>query len=397
MIRHFSVTSKLSLFSYLSIMIASLNPCRVFIFISWLLMGSCRHYGHPALQDWTLTDFQKADSVNPVLSPGNGVFPDPVSGKIISWEAKNVFNPAVVVVGDSICLLYRAQDSTGTSRIGIAYSADGMHFRRNPLPVLFPDQDEFKKYEWPGGCEDPRVVEDSAGTYYMTYTAYDGSNARLCMARSRDLLHWQKKGPVFAKAYGGKYLNEWSKSGSIVSGYQNGKIIARRIGGEYWMYWGDQFVWAATSDDLLNWKPVEMNPGETAGGSLRGIAEKMPCLKIVVPVRPKHFDSDLVESGPPAMLTGQGILLLYNGRNIPSIGDPDLPEGTYASGQILLDKDDPSKTIARADTFFMKPSRPYELTGAVNNVCFIEGLAQFQQHYFLYYGTADSKIAVAIR
>jgi predicted GH43/DUF377 family glycosyl hydrolase len=32
----------------------------------------------------------------------------------------------------------------------------------------------------------------------------------------------------------------------------------------------------------------------------------------------------------------------------------------------------------------------------VNEVCFVEGLVHFKQKWFLYYGTADSKIAVAI-
>ena len=49
------------------------------------------------------------------------------------------------------------------------------------------------------------------------------------------------------------------------------------------------------------------------------------------------------------------------------------------------------------DHYFMKPEKNYELTGEVNNVCFIEGLAQFKDKYFLYYGTADSKIAVAVK
>jgi len=54
----------------------------------------------------------------------------------------------------------------------------------------------------------------------MTYTAFDGTLARLMVASSLDLLHWTKHGPAFGQAYNGKYLNKWSKSGSIVSNYQ---------------------------------------------------------------------------------------------------------------------------------------------------------------------------------
>ena len=157
---------------------------------------------------------------------------------------------AAVVRNDTVFLLYRAEDKigkfAGTSRIGLAWSTDGLHFTRFPLPVLYPDNDSLKKYEWEGGCEDPRIVEDDKGTYYLTYTAYDGDKARLMVASSTDLFHWIKHGLAFADAYNGKYVNEWSKSGSIVCKYENarlndavgqGKEIAAKINGKYWMYW----------------------------------------------------------------------------------------------------------------------------------------------------------------
>src|ERR1035438_5515537 len=351
---------------------------------------------------WALIPFVKADAaVNPVLVPGNGSFICPVRKEKVFWEEKDVFNPAIVVKGGKVFMLYRAQDSIGkpdgTSRIGLAESSDGLHFTRHPEPVLFPDNDEQEKYEWEGGCEDPRIVEDSSGTYYMTYTAFDGKLPRLLLATSKDLVHWKKQGPAFAKAYNGKYLDKWSKSGSIVSIYVKGKITATKINGKYWMYWGDQNIWAATSDDLINWAPLEMQPNEKAPIQLKGEAVNMPELKIVIPTRNKKFDSDLVECGPPAMLTDKGIVLIYNSRNIPSTGDPSLNEGTYAAGQALLDKNEPTKILQRMDTWFIKPDEPYEISGQVNNVCFAEGLAHFNNKWFLYYGTADSKIAVAVK
>jgi predicted GH43/DUF377 family glycosyl hydrolase len=355
--------------------------------------------GAPA--DWALLPFTKVDSVNPILTPGPGRFTDPILHQEVAWEEKDVFNPAVAVRGDSLFLLYRAQDKTGhpagTSRIGLATSSDGYHFTRAAAPVLNPDADAWKKLEWQGGCEDPRMVEDEKGTYYMTYTAFDGHQARLLIATSTNLRHWIKHGGVFATAYHGKYKDLWSKSGSIVSRYESGRIVATRVAGKYWMYWGDQNIWAATSDDLINWTPVEMAPGEQAPIPLRGQALNMPMLKIVVPTRPKKFDCDLVESGPPAMLTDKGILLIYNGRNIPAIGDTSLPEGTYAGGQVLMDRNDPTKVIHRLDNYFIRPDKPYEITGQVGQVCFLEALANFKGSWFLYYGTADSKIAVAVK
>ena len=355
---------------------------------------ACRQGGN-----WALLPFTKVDSVNPVLRPDTGVFTDPVSGRLLRWEIKDVFNPAIVVKEGKVFMLYRAQDSVGkpagTSRIGLAYSADGYHFTRYPTPVLYPDNDAEKKYEWEGGCEDPRVVEDGKGTYYMTYTAYDGTTARLLIATSTDLMHWTKHGHAFARAYQGKYVDKWSKSGSIVSRYENGRVIAAKNNGKYWMYWGDQNIWAATSDNLIDWTPVEMAPGEQPPVALRGQALNMPHLKIVVPTRARKFDSDLVESGPPAMLTDKGIVLIFNGRNVPAMGDSLIPEGTYAGSQALLDRGNPARLLDRLDQYFIRPDKPYEITGQVGQVCFLEGLADFHGRWMLYYGTADSKIAVA--
>lgn len=352
-------------------------------------------------EEWALLPFVKVDNANPMLLPDSTtIFRCPVRKEIVKWEEKDVFNPATIVRNDTIFLLYRAEDKVGkyagTSRIGLAYSTDGLNFKRKRIPVFYPDNDDQKKYEWEGGCEDPRVVEDSAGVYYMTYTAYDGDKARLLVASSKDLLHWQKHGPAFAKAFNGKYLNTWSKSGSIVSSYEkNGRIVATRVNGKYWMYWGDVNIWAAVSDDLINWTPVLYENGEKPSIELRHNAKEIPEVKIVFGPRPKKFDSDLVEPGPPAMLTDKGILLIYNSRNALSIGDSSLAEGTYAAAQILMDKNDPTKVINRMESYFMRPDKPYEITGQVNHVCFVEGLALKNSNWFLYYGTADSKIAVA--
>src|SRR4029078_3601856 len=95
--------------------------------------------------------------------------------------------------------------------------------------------------------------------------------------------------------------------------------------------------------------------------------------------------------------TDSGIVLIYNSRNIPSIGDSSIKEGTYTVSQVLIDAQDPTKVLQRMDNYFMRPDKPYEQHGQVNEVCFAEGLVQFNGKWFLYYGTADSKIAVAIR
>ncbi len=359
-----------------------------FLFLAAILLSlaACQNTPAPpatAAKTWPLLPFVRVDSVNPVLTPGDAAFLCPVRQEMVKWEEKDVFNPSAVVRDGKIHLLYRAEDTVGkfagTSRIGLATSEDGLHFTRLPEPVFYPENDSLKRFEWEGGAEDPRIVETDDGRYVMTYTAYDGEVARLLVATSTDLMKWQKHGLVLGY---GKHRDTWSKSGAIVTRREGDKLIATKINGKYWMYWGDTDIFAATSEDLIHWQALENEQGEL--------------VKIFSP-RPGKFDCQLVEPGPPALLTNDGILLIYNSRNLDEGGDPNLPPGTYAAGQILFDKNDPTKVLDRLDDHFFKPEKPYEITGQIGNVCFLEALVPFKGQWFLYYGTADSKIAVAVK
>jgi beta-1,2-mannosidase len=361
------------------------SKCVVIIAISLLIFtSSCSPKKTQSKEThdttWALLPFTKVDSVNPILSAGQGKFVCPVLKREVLWEEKDVFNPAAVVRHDSVYLIYRAEDVigkyAGTSRLGLAISSDGLHFTRREKPILFPDEDVMKKYEWEGGIEDPRIVESENGIYIMTYTAYDGKIARLCLASSSNLIDWKKHGTVLT----GTYVDTWSKSGSIVAKQVGEKVIAQKINGKYWMYFGDTDLFLATSDDLIHWKPVEENNK----------------LKSVLQPRKGYFDSRLVESGPYALLTEKGIVLIYNGMNLDEGGDSTIAKGAYCAGQALFDKNDPAKLIDRLEKNFLRPDKPYEISGQINQVCFVEGLVPFRGKWFLYFGTADSKIAVAI-
>lgn len=348
------------------------------------LLAACSGPRHLADEStWTLRDFQKLDANNPVLQPDSrSKFRCPVRRDPVRWEEKDVFNPAAVVRDGRVWLLYRAEDvvgrHAGTSRIGLAESTNGLWFNRRAEPVLYPDRDDMKEYEWEGGCEDPRVVRRDDGLYVMTYTAYDGSTARLCIASSSDLVTWKKHGLAFSQK---KYRNLWSKSGAIVcERTKTGDITARKVKGKYRMYWGDTDMFMATSEDLLEWKPLEDRNNQL--------------VRAMTP-RAGYFDSRLVEPGPFALLRRDGILMLYNSANSPSSGDKSLAADTYSVGQALFSKTKPEQLLARASRYALTPDRPYELTGQVNNVCFLEGMVWWDKRWLLYYGTADSKIAAA--
>jgi predicted GH43/DUF377 family glycosyl hydrolase len=339
--------------------------------------------------NWMLGPFVKSDAVNPILGPQNTVFDDPMTGKSLGWEQDNVFNPAAVVRGGKVYVLYRAEDDSGvgvghhTSRLGLAESADGLHFTRRPTPVLFPANDDQKAYDWTGGDEDPRLIETGDGGYVLTYTAWNRLTARLSVATSRDLIHWDKRGPAFATSGDGHFRDLWSKSGAIVTRRVGDHLVAAKINGHYWMYWGEGTVSAATSSDLVHWDPV---------------VDKQGALVSVLTPRAGLFDSALCESGPPAVLTPQGILLLYNGKNTGGVSAPPaIKDGAYSGGQALFDAQDPTHLLARSGTPFFIPERPYETSGQYTaGTVFLEGLVHFQNRWQLFYGTADSRVATAL-
>jgi predicted GH43/DUF377 family glycosyl hydrolase len=286
-------------------------------------------------------------SETPILSPQGA-----------AWESAGTFNPAVIKTApDKIAMLFRAQDAKGTSRIGYAESADGIHFVRRDEPVLSPEAD----YEKDGGVEDPRL-QKFGDTYYLTYTGYNKKDAQLCLATSRDLIHWERKG-VILPAYKGNWNVAWTKSGAIVP---------EKIGGKYWMYWlgtsadkTDQ-MGISSSEDLIHWTEETKTP--------------------VLPRRPGKFDSRVVEPGPPPIVTPQGIVLIYNGADDKLV---------YRTGVAVFDRRDPRKVLYRSEEPVFAPEKEWERVGQVPNVVFVEGMVKRGGRFLFYYGGADKYVGVA--
>src|ERR1700744_3583136 len=327
-------------------------------------------------KSWELGPFSRPEHARPVLSPDtNLVFDCPMYQRPIQWAALHTFNPAAIVRDGKVCVLFRSEDASGTmnigghtSRIGLAESTDGLQFVSQPRPGVYPAVDDQKTNEWTGGCEDPRIVETEDGKYVMTYTEYrrdsDHRLARLAVATSPDLVHLIKYGPVFEKL-GGDFANHYCKSGAILTRLVNGKLVAVKHQGKYWMYWGEGEIRLASSDDLINWVPGP----------------------VVLKTRANKFDSALVEAGPPAILTEHGIVLIYNGKNGSKNGDARLTAGAYAGGQALFDSANPRQLLDRTENPFYQPEADFERTGQYGaGTTFLEGLVAFKGQWLLYYG-----------
>jgi len=374
-------------------------------------------------QSWVIGPFVRPSEA-PVIQPNKFYyFTDPITQEKTFWDAGHAFNPAATIApsGD-VAVVFRAEDTSGKdeigghiSRLGLATSKDGLFFTIEGAPVLYPQNDDQKPNETPGGVEDPRIVVGPDGTYVMTYTqwARDRGEYTVGIATSKNLEDWTKQGPAFGKADNGKYDKLHYKSAGILTELHNGRLQAVRLHGKYWMYWGEGQIHLATSADLIHWTPV--------------VDAKTGLPQVVMSARAGHFDSEFPEVGPPPLLTKKGIVLIYNGKNSASGnrdtkgslatdsaaptnvtgentaaadeqfgGDPTIRPGAYSVGEALFSPSDPGKLLARTDRPILTPVWPYERKGQyASGATFAEGLVPYKGQWLLYYGAADSVIGVA--
>ena len=267
-----------------------------------------------------------------------------------SWEAGAVFNCAAIYENGLVHMIYRASDLAPNgiegpfiSRLGYAVSRDGISFNRMREPVLSNDVPQEAR-----GCEDPRVVKIE-DTFYMMYTGYTGDDFRICMASSRNLIDWERKGVV---------LDEKNKDASL---------FPEKIDGRYVMFHRRApDIWIAYSDDLKSWGDHQM---------------------IMSPLEDSTWEDKKIGIAGPPIRTEEGWFLIYHGVSKRN--------NTYTLGAALLDARDPCKVLARQSEPVLEPELEWEKVGAVPNVVFSCGQAEIGDRILVYYCGADTVIGVA--
>lgn len=323
-----------------------------------------RHYRPPTI--FPIGPYFTKYASNPILTP------DPKH----EFEEAFIYNAAAIVVGDRVFLLYRAQNKKLVLSIGIAWLSDGYKFKRLPEPILYPTE----HWEMGGGCEDPRIVRDpESKKFIVTYTAFDGRLARLCVAESVNLLEWTKHPPIIKDDHwlevcislkGQPFIRKgWLKSGAV--------FVDRHKDGKYYMIWGESGLQLAVSDDLINWT----------------------IKKRIYTTGKFNWQDRLIEPGPApikietADKTLNYYVLFYNSS---TVGSGAYEKGTYTISQMLIDYDNLEKgPLARMDQPILVPEAKKEVVGQVNRVVFTGGVVQFKGLWFLYYGEGDSSLGLA--
>ena len=282
--------------------------------------------------------------------------------KNLPWEARAVFNPAAIDLGDKVHLLYRAQSNDDTSVFGYAASRDGEKIDEYSVEPIYVPREPFEMKKQPGnsGCEDPRLtlIND---TIYMLYTAFDGVNLPRVAATAISVKNF------LAKNW------QWNKS-VIISPFgvddKDAFLFPKKIGKNY-------LVFHRVGLDIC----VDPIP------SLNFTSE---CIKTITPiVSPRKFmwDSERIGINAPAIESKIGWIVLYHGIS--------KNHHTYRVGAILLDKKDPTKVLARTTAPIFEPEMTYEKEGLVPNVVFPCGTIVRAGVVFIYYGAADKVIGLA--
>ena len=310
------------------------------------------------------------------------------------FENEGVLNPAVIREGDSVHVFYRAVREGNYSSIGYC-RLDGplTVAERWDKPIMVPEFD----YE-SHGVEDARIVKID-NLYYMTYTCYDGINARGALATSKNLKHFEKQGIIVPPITYSRFVFLVESAGKVNENYyHNHKFYYHEADPEKKILLWDKnviFFPRKINDKLVFLHRIRPGIQIVSVKSLTELTKEfwkdyflnLQDHIVLDPVYP--HESSYMGSGCPPIETEHGWLLIYHGAEETDKGL------VYSACAALLDLNDPTKELARLPYVLFSPEYEWELYGEVNNVVFPTGTALFGGTLFIYYGAADRLIACA--
>lgn len=273
----------------------------------------------------------------------------------LPYQANTVFNAAAALVEGQTLLLIRIEDRRGMSHLTAARSRDGVTgWQIDPQPTFSPDPEGYPEELW--GVEDPRITwMEELGEYYFTYTAYSQDGPLVSLARTRDFRTFNRLGGV------------------LLPENKDAALFPRRINGKYAMIHrhvlhSGAHMWIAYSPDLIHWGEHKVVMRARAGG---------------------WWDANKIGLSPQPLYTPEGWLVCYHGVRVTGGGV------IYRLGLALLDLENPGRLLRRSEEWIFGPMEPYERLGDVDNVVFPCGWVEQGDEIRLYYGGADTCIALA--
>ena len=284
---------------------------------------------------------------NPVLTPS-----------MWKYRINSVFNAGATLYDGKVLLLVRIEDMKGFSHLCKAESRDGYtNWKIDETPTLQPKPEEFPEEIY--GIEDPRIIRlEDEGRYAIVYTSFSESGPLVSLATTEDFRGFRRYGVIMPPD---------DKDASLFPRKFNGRyvLIHRPSPTSYLL---GAHIWISYSPDLKHW-------GDSA---------------ILLPARRgSWWDAYKVGLGPQPIETPEGWLIIYHGVKTTAAGS------LYRLGLALLDLDDPSRIIKRCDEWVFGPNEYYERVGDVPDVTFPCGVVLKGDELIMYYGAADTTMAIA--
>jgi predicted GH43/DUF377 family glycosyl hydrolase len=312
----------------------------------------------------------------------------------LEFENEGVLNPAAIREGDSVHIFYRAVRTGNHSSIGYCRLSSPMTIaERWDKPILVP---EFE-YE-SQGIEDPRIVKIE-DVYYMTYTAYDGTNALGALATSKDLRHFDKQGIIVPSITYAEFVSLVEPFRKVKENYyRDQKFYNQQAPPEKILLWDKNVVFfpRKIQGKLVFLHRIRPGIQIVSVNSLTELTKEFwknyfITLQDHIVLEPVYaHESRYTGSGCPPIETEHGWLLIYHGAEETEKGI------VYsACAAALMDIDNPTKVLSRLPYALFSPEYKWEIKGEVNNVVFPTGTALFGDTLYIYYGAADKRIAVA--
>jgi len=312
----------------------------------------------------------------------------------LEFENAGVLNPAVIKDGDSVHIYYRAVRQGNFSCIGYARLDGPLNLAERWDKPIMEAEFDYESH----GVEDARIVKID-DLYYMTYTVYDGINARGALATSKDLKKFRKHGVIVPPITYSKFVFLAESTGNVNENYyRNHKFYYQDADPEKKMLlWDKNVVFFPRRIDGKLVFLHRIRPGIQIASvtSLDELTKEFwnayfaDFHKYIVMDPVYKHEYEYIGSGCPPIETKDGWLLIYHGVESTEQGL------VYSACAALLDLNDPSKEISRLPYPLFSPEFLWERRGEINNVVFPTGTALFGNTLFIYYGAADERIGCA--
>jgi predicted GH43/DUF377 family glycosyl hydrolase len=325
-------------------------------------------------------------------------------------ETEGVLNPAVTRGPDGALYLFpRLVAKNNYSRIGIVrvkFNDAGDPVGVDRLGIaLQPEADYEKRPDGGGGCEDARVTYvEPLKEYVMTYTAFGPDGPRIAMAKSTDLINWERLGLVRYLPYEHIDFNGIdNKDASIFPAAIPSPHGHASIG----MLHRPLFPGTRPEEICKHAKGRKIdvhkesiwisyyNLGQDATMQYAKFTSNH---RLACPVEP--WEKLKIGAGAPPVLTRHGWMFVYHGvRKLEGL-TASSPKFCYSAGVMFLSEKDPQKVIYRSPEPILVPELPEEKIGTIGNVVFPTGTDRRDDigqpnRIDVYYGMADDRIGVA--